>query len=84
MMENENQEVQVLPAEVQNDADTILSGNEVAAPNDTSEGVLSPDPVAHPLMTTSFSDYTVTEGLLLLILLTLLIGGVVSLVKGVL
>ena len=84
MMENENHEVQVLPTEVQTDVDTILAGNELAAPYDTAETVLSLDPVAHPLMTTSFADYTVTEGVLLLIPLTLLLGGVVSFVRGVL
>jgi len=30
---------------------------------------------AHPFLSTSFSDYTVTEGLLLAILLTLIVSG---------
>jgi hypothetical protein len=37
---------------------------------------------SRPLLTTSFENYTVTEGLLLLILLTLLIGGVVRWFRG--
>lgn len=38
--------------------------------------------VNHPLMTTSFGDYTVTEGLLLLILLFLFVSSCVKIVKG--
>ncbi len=36
----------------------------------------------HPLMTTSFRDYTVTEGLLLLILLTAFAAACVKILKG--
>lgn len=36
----------------------------------------------HPLMTTPFEDYTVTEGLLLLLLLSVFLAACVKLLKG--
>lgn len=38
--------------------------------------------VDHPLMTTPFDDYTVTEGLLLLLLLSVFVAACVKLLKG--
>lgn len=38
--------------------------------------------VYHPLMTTPFEEYTVTEGLLLLILLLAFLAGMVKVLRG--
>lgn len=47
----------------------------------SSAGTVQPDPV-RPLLTTPFSDYNVTEGLLLAIFLTLLISSIIRWWKG--
>lgn len=47
------------------------------------ESVGTPAPDARPLMSTNFVDYTVTEGLLLLIFLSLVVGLLIKLIRGV-
>lgn len=69
---------------MENDVNTIAAGEVVASAADgttttTTEAVpVTPD---RPLLTTKFEDYTVTEGLLLLILLSLVIGFLFRIVK---
>lgn len=67
-----------------NEGNTSAAGSEAVSSSATTETVVQPDPVDRPLMTTSFSDYTVTEGLLLLILITLIVGLVFKGIKDVL
>lgn len=68
------------------DEETILQEtsapvlDEASAVEDIVESVVA-DTDLRPLMTTSFRDYTVTEGLLLLILLLLVVRSVVDVVR---
>lgn len=67
---------------MENDVNAIAVGEAVTSAADgttTTEAVpVTPD---RPLLTTKFEDYTVTEGLLLLILLSLVIGFLVRIVR---
>lgn len=72
-MENENT--------TQNDVNNIASGEPVTSAADGSTTATQAEPVEHPLLTTKFEDYSVTEGLLLLILLALVFGGIIHFIR---
>lgn len=67
---------------MENDVNAIAAGEAVtsAAEGTTTTEAVPVTPV-RPLLTTKFEDYTVTEGLLLLILLSLVIGSLARIVK---
>lgn len=69
---------------MENDVNAIAAGEAVtSAAEGTTTTTTEAVPVTpvRPLLTTKFEDYTVTEGLLLLILLSLVIGSLARIVK---
>lgn len=61
--------------------DNVASSS--AAASSTVETVGVPADSSRPALTTSFKDYTVSETLLLLILLSILVIAVIKFIKGV-
>jgi hypothetical protein len=65
------------------DVETSIEGTGVSDNEVSTAGTLQDSQSVHPLMTTKFEDYTVTEGLLLAILLTLVVSAVIRFIRGV-
>lgn len=60
---------------------TSSAASSSAAASEYIETVEVPADTSHPLLSTSFSDYTVTEGLLLLIFVILLLTFFLNLIR---